>query len=166
MIYKMLGKLLLTICGCLLILYIIYGVDISASFLGVIVPANKSHVNEINTAINSNIDDHTIWKRIQADEAVAGSKQGTFVFIDTRSEDDYRLSHIIDSIHIPTRKIESGMVDLPKDAKIICYCMCALSTREANMLVKLGYKNVYVLAGGLKAWEDAGGKTASSKSLF
>ena len=44
-----------------------------------------------------------------------------------------------------------------EDAKVILYCRSGpMSAIAARALVKSGYTNVSILAGGMAAWEDAG----------
>lgn len=60
---------------------------------------------------------------------------------------------------IPFDEIKDGRATLTvrKDAKIVLYCRSGpMSVTAARALVRAGYTNVSVLAGGMNAWEDAG----------
>ncbi len=60
---------------------------------------------------------------------------------------------------IPYDRITNGMAGLPadKNAKIVVYCRSGRMSRiAAETLVKLGYKNVFDLQGGMNAWTAAG----------
>jgi rhodanese-related sulfurtransferase len=60
---------------------------------------------------------------------------------------------------IDYREIDKHLDQLPKDknAKIVLYCRSGrMSHIAADMLVKLGYTNVYDVEGGMLAWEEAG----------
>ena len=60
---------------------------------------------------------------------------------------------------IPFADGEQRVADYPADkaAKIVLYCRSGrMSTIVAQALVKAGYTNVWNLAGGMVAWEQAG----------
>ena len=60
---------------------------------------------------------------------------------------------------IPFDEIEQNLTMLPadKNAKIVLYCQSArMSGIAAEVLVGLGYTNIYNLDGGFVAWEQAG----------
>ncbi len=78
-----------------------------------------------------------------------------FVLVDTREESEWAAGHAAGAIHlgkgIIERDIESAVPDTSK--KIVLYCGGGYrSALAADALQKMGYSNVYSLAGGWKAW--------------
>ena len=81
--------------------------------------------------------------------------------IDVREDNEWEAGHAAGAIHlgkgIIERDIEKTVPD--KTTKLILYCgggyRSALAT---DALQKMGYTNVFSMAGGWKAWKEAGGK--------
>lgn len=62
-------------------------------------------------------------------------------------------------LFIPYNRIENVIDKLPpnKDAKIVLYCRSgSMSTTAAKTLVRLGYKNIWNLEGGMIEWKKLG----------
>lgn len=79
---------------------------------------------------------------------------GNFVFIDTRSTEEFVDSTIDGAIHIECRDVFSRIDDIPKDQKTVLFCNTgALSTQAAFGLRVMGYENVLILQGGYEDWK-------------
>jgi rhodanese-related sulfurtransferase len=66
------------------------------------------------------------------------------------------------SRRVPLDRIEDGVKELPKDAKIVTYCAgpaCSQSSQAAQTLTDLGYTNVRAYTDGLEGWKAAGRET-------
>ncbi len=76
------------------------------------------------------------------------------IFLDVRTPDEYRTSHIPGSILLPVDEVEArAALLLPdKEMPIFVYCRSGRrSERAARTLMNLGYQHVYNL-GGLRDW--------------
>ena len=83
-----------------------------------------------------------------------------YLFIDVRSEDEYKSGHIEGAIHIPVSEIKNRLDELPIDRPIIVYCNgsgCDRSGRAAKILTENGFTQVYDMVGlGIFEWEEKG----------
>lgn len=76
------------------------------------------------------------------------------VILDVRTQEEYNTGHIKDSILIPVDVLEQKAEENLKDKNVPIFVYCRSGNRSAtaaNILVKLGYKNVYDL-GGIRNW--------------
>ena len=79
--------------------------------------------------------------------------------IDVREDDEWRAGHATGAEHfgkgIIERDIEATAPD--KSTELILYCGGGYrSALAADVLQKMGYTNVWSMAGGWKAWQDSG----------
>jgi len=79
--------------------------------------------------------------------------------IDVREDNEWERGHAEGAEHlgrgIIERDIETAVPD--HDAELILYCGGGFrSALAADNLQRMGYTNVYSLAGGWKAWKEAG----------
>ena len=96
---------------------------------------------------------------VSAEEARAQVQAGGAVLIDVREEGDWKQGHAVGARHLSKGiielEIEEQVPDL--DQPIICYCGGgSRSALAADNLQKMGYTHVRSLAGGLRAWREAG----------
>ena len=76
------------------------------------------------------------------------------IMIDTRSEEDYKVGHIVNSLHAPD--LNTIKLDKYRDRPLIVYCRSGnTSGAYCSKLRKQGYETVYNLKGGVIAWERA-----------
>src|SRR5574338_1608497 len=81
--------------------------------------------------------------------------------IDVREDNEWDKGHAKDAIHLGRGVIERDIVSKfpDKSAELILYCGGGYrSALAADNLQKMGYTNVWSMAGGWKAWKQAGGK--------
>lgn len=78
-----------------------------------------------------------------------------FVLIDVRTEGEYSRGKIQGSLHIPVEEISDKVKTVIPDAsaKIFVYCLSgSRSVYAVEVMMKLGYTNVYDVSHGLLAW--------------
>ena len=96
---------------------------------------------------------------ISPEEAHEQAKRGAAVLIDVRAESEFRQGHAQGAKHLSKGVIEVEIEDQVTDPNqaIICYCGGGgRSALVADNLQKMGYTNVRSLAGGMRAWKEAG----------
>jgi rhodanese-related sulfurtransferase len=83
----------------------------------------------------------------------------TFHLVDIREDSEWLAGRASGSMHLGKGIIERDIEDaIPdKNAKIVLYCGGGFrSALSADALRLMGYTNVYSLAGGWRAWNQAG----------
>jgi len=84
--------------------------------------------------------------------------------IDVREDNEWDAAHAAGAIHlgkgIIERDIEATVPD--KSTELILYCGGGYrSALAADVLQNMGYRNVFSMAGGWKAWKDSGAPVES-----
>lgn len=95
---------------------------------------------------------------VSVDEALERLEDGAEL-IDVREDNEFDAGHAAGSRHMGRGIIERDIVQTypEKDTELILYCGGGYrSALAADMLQKMGYTNVYSMAGGWKAWQEAG----------
>ena len=97
-------------------------------------------------------------REVSVEQALDGLRRGARL-LDVREDNEWQRGHAAGAEHmgrgIIERDIESAVPD--HGAELILYCGGGYrSALAADNLQRMGYTNVYSLAGGWKAWNDAG----------
>jgi rhodanese-related sulfurtransferase len=101
-------------------------------------------------------------REVSVEETRERMKQGA-TLIDVREDNEWDTDHAEGARHMGRGVIERDIVhDIPdKSAELILYCGGGFrSALSADMLQKMGYTNVFSMAGGWKAWKEAGAPTS------
>lgn len=96
------------------------------------------------------------------------------VFLDTRNPYHRAKSEwqLPGSLRIWRGELEERIDEIPRGQPVVIYCACHYehsSARAALTLEEYDYDELYILVGGIKAWQDAGlplePKSAESESV-
>ena len=81
------------------------------------------------------------------------------VFLDVREINEWNLGHIPGAQFLARGNLETKVEALiPRDKKVVIYCASGnRSALAADTMQNMGYTNVSSMAGGIRAWSDAGG---------
>lgn len=81
------------------------------------------------------------------------------ILVDVRETREYEGGRLPKALHIPLSQLDSRSGELAKltGRPVIAYCASGHRSRSAgNALAKMGFKDIYTLHGGYRAWKDAG----------
>lgn len=77
--------------------------------------------------------------------------------LDVREVWEWEEIHIPGTVNIPLAEVTSRLSDIPRERVIVSICRSgARSAKAGKLLMRLGYKSVYNLAGGTLAWAEKG----------
>jgi rhodanese-related sulfurtransferase len=115
----------------------------------------------INDATRGNVE-------IGVEEAIRLSREKA-LFLDARPAEAYAERHILGAHSLPEDQTEARMEEVlamaERHKRVVVYCQ-SMDCDEAHLLAKAlreaGVKDVFVFAGGLKEWEEAGYPLAQS----
>lgn len=82
------------------------------------------------------------------------------VLVDIREIQEVNAAKIPGSVHVPRSHLESRIeAQVARDANVVLYCSSgSRSVLSADTLETMGYSTVASMAGGIRAWADAGGE--------
>ena len=83
------------------------------------------------------------------------NKKNAFI-VDVRTPKDFKRGSIAGSHNIPFEDFEKRMTEVPKDRPVLVVdTVSTFSVKAATLLRNQGYKDVFILAEGIKGWVDA-----------
>jgi rhodanese-related sulfurtransferase/rubrerythrin len=100
----------------------------------------------------------------EAKNFMAEHTEGTYTLLDVRQPGEYETEHIPGAKLIPLPGLKDGLSQLDKHKPVITYCAIGgRSLAAAQLLSGLGFKKIYNLQGGIKAWQ--GNKAVGPREL-
>lgn len=86
----------------------------------------------------------------------ADSMGARALFLDAREHKEFKISHIEKAIYVGYDSLDlSPINNIDREQEIIVYCSISYrSEKVAEKLVKLGYKNVHNMYGGIFEWRN------------
>lgn len=89
--------------------------------------------------------------------AVAKMNDSATLVIDVREPPEFVLNHIESAINIPLGKLPEELAKLEEHKKTPILIACQTGTRSAaggKILSKAGFEQIFVITGGMQAWEN------------
>ncbi len=102
---------------------------------------------------------------VPLEDAVVKFLSDEALFLDARSEADYRLGHIQGALNLPVhagnfgKRLQEFSLAVAHEKELIVYCDgidCSLGPELGSILKGLGYRNVKILVNGWTQWIMAG----------
>jgi len=100
-------------------------------------------------------------KKINISDLAGDLSAGTELvqFVDVRSQEAFGKGHILGALGVPLYDLEKNQDKISSMKKVVVYGDGEdEASRAAVILFDLNFFNVYVLEGGLEAWQNAGGQ--------
>jgi len=101
-------------------------------------------------------------REVSVDDALRAVTGGSARLIDVREDNEWSAGHAKGADHLGKGIIERDIekVAPDKDSELILYCGGGFrSALAADALQRMGYTNVASMAGGWRAWNEAGAPT-------
>ena len=89
--------------------------------------------------------------------AVTKMNDGALVIVDVREPHEFILGHIDSALNVPLAKLKDPLNTLTKHKSKDILVVCQSGTRAVTAcktLVNEGFEKIFVLDGGMQAWED------------
>jgi len=98
-------------------------------------------------------------REVSVGDAAREAADPSVLLVDVREESEWAAGHARGAIHlgkgIIERDVEERVPD--QDTRLLCYCGGGYrSALVADNLQRMGYRNVASVAGGWRAWNEAG----------
>ena len=117
--------------------------------------------DELPLIANNDLGQQNDIREISIENAYKRSGDEKVLFVDARSENDFKERHIKGAVNLYEKNFDELISDFlsgtDPETTIIAYCdgiYCSLGKELAEKLFSVGYDNVYYLANGLTRWEE------------
>jgi rhodanese-related sulfurtransferase len=98
---------------------------------------------------------------VTIDQAAAKRDMGAFM-LDVREIEEWEEFHMPGATLIPLGELEARLDEVPADQEIVVVCRSGnRSATGRDILKNAGFSQVTSMAGGMRAWSDAGYPTAA-----
>jgi rhodanese-related sulfurtransferase len=91
------------------------------------------------------------------------------ILLDSREVKEFKVSHIKNAVNVGFDKFNSALIATKfkdKNVPIVVYCSIGVrSEKIGEKLLKMGFKNVSNLYGGIFEWKNKGGKVVAGKDV-
>jgi rhodanese-related sulfurtransferase len=105
-------------------------------------------------------------REVTVDQARAALESGSARLIDVREDNEWNEAHATGAEHLSKGIIERDIETFAPDkaSELILYCGGGFrSVLATDSLQRMGYTNIRSMAGGWRAWVEAGAPTVESK---
>ena len=127
--------------------------------IGTLVYANIAGTKAAEDSFIFKLPNEAGYYEITADQLkvrIDDEADGNFIIVDIRDDASYDEAHISGAINIPLNELGYRVFSLDKTKDIIVYCFTGVTSQVAcQILVNAGFKDVYNMTGGIKAWDYA-----------
>jgi rhodanese-related sulfurtransferase len=118
--------------------YILFGILI----LSFSYSCKNASAEEVNVVTVAEMENHLKYGKVQV--------------VDVQNSRDFKKSHLMNARNIVfDEDFRNNLEDLDKSQPVAIYCTTGeTSAKAAGILKEMGFKNIYLLDGGIKKWED------------
>lgn len=104
--------------------------------------------------------DHPAVKNLTVEEVKAGMDAGKILLVDVREPDELAAERIPGAAEMPLKSFDPSALPDPGDRQLVFSCRSGNRSVTASLLAQeAGLPYDSHMAGGLKAWKEAGLKT-------
>jgi len=90
----------------------------------------------------------------QLEDRIKDKADDNYIIVDIRDDASYDEAHIPGAINIPLNELGYRLFSLDKTKDVIVYCFTGVTSEVAcRIFINAGFKDVYNLTGGIKAWD-------------
>lgn len=97
------------------------------------------------------------FERMTPADARSRLASGDAALVDVREDDEWRLGHAAEAVHLPLNKLIADPGQLPEGKDLVFICETGTrSALAAEYAAAIGRENLANVEGGTEAWQSAG----------